>query len=72
MAVIASFARSRGSVPSKHAFDLYVWQPASPGIDPKRADRGRARLAAMGRTYPAGYLDVDMGRWKKLTKARTT
>ncbi|HWJ75221.1 MAG TPA: hypothetical protein VNX29_18840 [Kaistia sp.] len=67
MAVIASFARSHGSIPSKHAFDLYVWWPLSSSSILKVLTEGEPAFAAMGRSYPVGYHDVDIGRWKELT-----
>lgn len=66
-AIIATFGRSLGCVPSKHAFDVYVTAPL-PGTavlaihsdaDPTFSD--------VAVTYPAGFVDVDIGRWKELT-----
>lgn len=28
---------------------------------------GDAAFAAIGKSYPPGYIDVDIGRWKELT-----
>lgn len=66
-AVIATFARSRGAIPEKSAFDLYVRQalPATAVMAVHTA--GAASFNALGHSYPKGYVDVNVGRWKELT-----
>lgn len=66
-AVIATFARARGATPSKHAFDLYVRHRLPPENILAVHSAGDDAFQGMGRTYPAGFVDVDMGRWKELT-----
>lgn len=66
-AVIATFGRARGAIPGKFAFDLYVKAPLPPGAVLAVHTEGEVTFAAMGRTYPAGFVDVEVGRWKELT-----
>ncbi|KAB2684332.1 hypothetical protein [Brucella tritici] len=66
-AVVAAFGRSLGAIPDKGTFDLYANQALPPSaVLAIHADRDPA-FAAMGRTYPSGFVDVDLGRWKELT-----
>jgi hypothetical protein len=65
-AVVGSFARSRGSTPAKHAFDLYVDQPLPPTAILAAHAEGDAAFVEMGRGYPAGFVDVEIGHWKEL------
>lgn len=66
-AVIATFGRGLGCIPSKMAFDLYVTAPL-PGsaVLDIHADPD-PRFSAMGVAYPPGFVDIDIGRWKELT-----
>jgi hypothetical protein len=66
-AVIATFGRSLGCIPSKMAFDLYVTAPL-PGsaVLDIHADPD-PRFSAMGVAYPPGFVDIDIGRWEELT-----
>lgn len=66
-AMVATFGRSRGAIPEKSAFDLYVETPLPMGAVLAVHTEDEATFAAMGRTYPAGFIDVDVGRWKELT-----
>lgn len=66
-AVVATFGRSLGSIPEKGAFDLYANQALPPSAVLAVHTEGDPAFAAMGRTYPAGFVDVDAGRWKELT-----
>jgi hypothetical protein len=66
-AVIATFGRSRGSIPQKLDFDLYTKQPLPPNAVLAVHTEGDAPFVDMGRDYPAGYIDVAIGRWKELT-----
>ena len=66
-AVVATFGRSLGCIPSKHDFDLYVSAPlASASVLAVHAE-GDASFDAMGRGYPEGYVDVGPGHWKEVT-----
>jgi hypothetical protein len=66
-AVVATFARSRGAIPSKFAFDLYV-ETALPATAVLAVHtNGDAAFETMGRGYPDGFIDVDVDRWKELT-----
>lgn len=67
VAVVATFARSRGSIPAKHAFDLYVNQPLAPAAILAAHTEGDEAFVKMARGYPAAFVDVDIGRWKELT-----
>lgn len=66
-AVVATFGRSRGATPKKSAFDLYVDAPLPAAAVRAIHTEAYAAFAAMGATYPSGYIDVDLGRWKELT-----
>lgn len=66
-AVVATFGRSLGAIPDKSAFDLYVQTPLPASAVLAVHTEDEATFAAMGRTYPAGFIDVDAGRWKELT-----
>lgn len=66
-AVIATFGRSLGCIPSKSAFDLYASAPL-PGeaILAVHSD-SETPFSQMARGYPLNFIDVDLGRWKELT-----
>lgn len=66
-AVIATFARSNGSTPSKNAFDLYVHQPLPGAAILAVHTEGEGPFSKMGQSYPIGFVDVDIGRWNELT-----
>jgi hypothetical protein len=66
-AVVATFARSHGSIPGKLAFDLFVDQPLPATAILAVHTEGDAPFAEMGRSYPAGFVNVDIGHWKELT-----
>lgn len=66
-AVVATFGRARGAIPDKSVFDLYVEKALSAGAVLAVHTEGEAMFAAMGRSYPHGFVDVDLGRWKELT-----
>lgn len=66
-AVIATFGRAIGCIPSKHAFDLYVKAPLGGDAVLAIHTEGDTAFTAIGRGYPTGYIDVDIGRWKELT-----
>jgi hypothetical protein len=66
-AVIAAFARSRGGIPGKFAFDLRVSSPLPPAAVLDVHTEGEPAFEGMGRGYPASFVDIDIGRWKELT-----
>lgn len=66
-AVVATFARWRGALPEKSAFDLYVTTALPPAAVIKIHTEGEPTFTTMARDYPAGYVDVDVTRWKELT-----
>jgi hypothetical protein len=66
-AVVATFARARGCIPEKQAFDLYAKEPLGPSAILAVHTEGDRSFAEMGRGYPARYIDVSIGRWKELT-----
>jgi hypothetical protein len=66
-AVIATFGRSLGCIPSKHSFVLYVTASLPPDAVLKIVSEGDATFHRIGRGYPEGYIDVDIGRWEELT-----
>lgn len=65
--VVRTFARSRGALPDKGAFDLYTEKPLPATALLAVHSEGDASFGALGTTYPPGYVDVDVGRWKELT-----
>lgn len=66
-AVVATFGRSRGGIPDKHAFDLYTREPLTPEAILGVYSEGEPNFIQMGQGYPAGFVDVSIGRWKELT-----
>jgi hypothetical protein len=66
-AVVATFARSRGSITPKQSFDLYAIEPLTPDAVLAVHTEGDASYVEMGRTYPDGFIDVGPGYWKELT-----
>lgn len=66
-AAVATFGRTAGAIPEKSDFDLYVNAPLEPGSVLAVHTEGDANFAAIGKSYPPGYVDVDTGRWKELT-----
>jgi hypothetical protein len=66
-AVIATFGRSLGCIPEKHAFDLCVIAPLHPDAVLGVHSEGDAVFDTVGQGYPEGFVDVDSGRWKELT-----
>ncbi|MDV3251118.1 hypothetical protein DevBK_07245 [Devosia sp. BK] len=65
--VVRTFARSRGALPDKGAFDLYTEQPLPATAVLAVHSEGDADFIAMGTTYPDSYVDINVGRWKELT-----
>ena len=66
-AVIATFGRTLGCIPGSHSFDIYVTTPLPPDSVLRVHSEGDSSFHTMGLSYPAGYLDVDLGHWKELT-----
>jgi hypothetical protein len=66
-AVVATFGRLRGAVSEKSTFDLYVNIPLPRAAVIAIHSEKEAAFSGMGRSYPLGYCDVDLGRWRKLT-----
>lgn len=66
-AVVATFGRSRSCIPDKHAFDLYAFQPLPPEAILDIHSEGEPNFIWMAQGYPAGFVDVSIGRWKELT-----
>lgn len=66
-AVIASFGRSLGCIPDKHAFDLYTFQALPSEALLAVHSQNEPNFIKMGQGYPAGFVDVSIGRWKELT-----
>ena len=66
-AVVATYGRAHGAHPEKKAFDLYVNQPLPPSALLAVHSQGEASFDAMGRSHPAGFVDVSIGFWKELT-----
>lgn len=66
-AVIATFGRSAGSIPDKNSFDLYANRPLPPEAVLAVHTEGEPDFANLARGYPAGFVDVNIGRWKELT-----
>jgi hypothetical protein len=66
-AVVATFARSHGAIPSKFAFDVYVENALPATAVLYIHTKGDDAFESIGRDYPEGFVDVDVGRWKELT-----
>ena len=66
-AAIATFARFLGAAPDKSDFDLYVRKPLPATAVLAVHTEGEPSFAQMGKSYPAGYVDVSAGYWKELT-----
>lgn len=61
-AVVAAYGRLLGCRPNKHAFDLYTHQPLGPEHVLAVHSEGEPNFGAMARGYPAGFVDVTVGR----------
>lgn len=62
-AVVATYGRTLGRQPDKHAFDLYSQQPLSPAHILAVHSEGEPDFCAIARGYPVGFIDVNLGRW---------
>lgn len=65
--IVATFARSRGGIPGKQAFDLYVENALPANAVLAVRTEGEPEFESMGRGYPNGFVDVNVSRWKELT-----
>lgn len=66
-AVVAAYGRALGCIPSAHRFDLFVTAPLGSDAIIAVHTEGDASFHAMGRSYPEGFVNVDVGHWKELT-----
>jgi hypothetical protein len=66
-AVIATYGRALGCIPSAHSFDLWVTAPLGSDAIIRVHTEGDTFFHAMGRSYPEGFVNVDVGHWKELT-----
>jgi hypothetical protein len=66
-AAVAAFGRTAGAIPEKSDFDLYTNAPLEPGSVLAVHTEGDVTFAAIGKSYPPAFIDVDIGRWKELT-----
>jgi hypothetical protein len=66
-AVIATFGRRLGCIPHKHNFDLYVCASLDGDAILAIHSQGDKVFTTIGRNYPYGYIDTNIGRWKELT-----
>lgn len=62
-AVVATYGRTLGCKPDKHAFDLYNHQALGPAHILAVHSEGESSFSAMARGYPVGFVDVNLGRW---------
>lgn len=62
-AVVATYGRTLGCQPDKHAFDLYSQQPLGPAQILAVHSEGEPDFGAIARGYPVGFIDVNLGRW---------
>lgn len=62
-AVVASYGKSLGYQPDKHAFDLYSQKPLGPAHILTIHSEGEPDFGAIARGYPVGFTDVNLSRW---------
>lgn len=60
-AVIATYGRMLGAMPDKKAFDLYTHQSLGSEHILAVHSEGEEHFAALARSYPAGYVDINLG-----------
>lgn len=65
-AVLATFARTIGCKPDKHAFDLYTTGDLGPDHVRAVHSEGEYNFTMMGRGFPAGYRDPTIGEFDGL------
>jgi hypothetical protein len=61
-AVLATFGRVLGCIPSSHSFDLYVTTPLGPDSVLRVHSEGDWSFHSMAFGYPEGYVDMDIER----------
>jgi hypothetical protein len=66
-AVVATFGQELGCVVHQHSFDVFVTTALSPDSVLRVHTEGDSSFTALGISYPAGYVDADIGYWKRLT-----
>jgi hypothetical protein len=66
-AVVATYGRALGCIPDKHSFVLCVTRSLPPDFILAVHTQGSFSFNAIGRSYPPGYVNVDIGHWKELT-----
>jgi hypothetical protein len=54
-------------VPEKSGFDLRVSSALPASAVLKLHTEGEPTFQDVGRNYPSGFIDVDIGRWEELT-----
>lgn len=64
-AVVTTYGRTLGCQPEKHAFDLYSQQPLGPAHILAVHSEGEPDFGIIARGYPAGFTDVNLGRWSE-------
>ena len=65
--VLRAFALHMGCVTDKLPVDLCAVRPLPPQAILAVHTEGDPAFNGMGRDYPAGYVDTDLGWWKALT-----
>lgn len=66
-AVVGTFGRALGCVSEKHCFDLYTIEPLAAAAVLAVHSEGEADFDQIGRSFPRGFVDVNVGYWKALT-----
>jgi len=61
-AVVATYGRTLGCQPDKHAFDLYSQQPLGPAHVLTIHSEGESDFGTIARGYPVGFIDVNLER----------
>jgi hypothetical protein len=64
---LRAFALHLGCVTNKNPIDLCAVRPLPPQVVLTVHTEGDPAFKGMGRDYPAGYVDTDLGWWKALT-----
>lgn len=62
-AVVATYGRTLGCQPDKHAFDLYSQQPLGPAYILAVLSEGEPGFGTIARGYPVGFIDLNLRRW---------
>ena len=67
ISALRAFALHLGCVADKNPLDLCAVRPLPPQVVLAVHTEGDPAFKGMGRDYPAGYVDTDLGWWKALT-----